>query len=59
MQVEVSDFDCKTLIQIINKTSFMGCNVEYIAALKKKFLSTASAPNTVATIEVDGENILH
>jgi len=37
MQVEVSEFDCEILTKIINGTSFKGCDVEYVSALKEKF----------------------
>ena len=37
MQVEVSEFDCQTITNIINQATFKGVDVEYVGALKEKF----------------------
>ena len=39
MKIDLSDFDCTTLIRIIDNTTFKGSDVEYVSALKDKFRS--------------------
>ena len=42
MKIDLSDFDCTTLIRIIDNTTFKGSDVEYVSALKDKFRSKPS-----------------